>query len=55
MGGTSFFKAGHRQELTGFLLIVLAVIVLISLATYDRRDVALFYEEPTHIVLRRGR
>ncbi len=47
MGVTPFFKAGHRQELTGFLLIVLAVIVLISLATYDRRDVALFYEEPT--------
>jgi S-DNA-T family DNA segregation ATPase FtsK/SpoIIIE len=47
MGATPFFKAGHRQELTGFLLIVLAVIVLISLATYDRRDVALFYEEPT--------
>jgi DNA segregation ATPase FtsK/SpoIIIE, S-DNA-T family len=47
MGVTPFFKPGHRQELTGFLLIVLAVIVLISLATYDRRDVALFYEEPT--------
>jgi DNA segregation ATPase FtsK/SpoIIIE, S-DNA-T family len=47
MGVTPFLKAGHRQELTGFLLIVLAVIVLISLATYDRRDVALFYEEPT--------
>jgi DNA segregation ATPase FtsK/SpoIIIE, S-DNA-T family len=47
MGVTPFFKVGHRQELTGFLLIVLAVIVLISLATYDRRDVALFYEEPT--------
>jgi len=47
MGVTPFFKAGHRQELTGFLLMVLALIVLISLATYDRRDVALFYEEPT--------
>ncbi len=47
MGVTPLLKAGHRQELTGFLLIVLAVIVLISLATYDRRDVALFYEEPT--------
>jgi len=51
MGVTPFFKAGHRQELTGFLLIVLAVIVLISLATYDRRDVALFYEEPTILSL----
>jgi DNA segregation ATPase FtsK/SpoIIIE, S-DNA-T family len=45
MGVTPFFKAGHRPELTGFLLIVLALIVFISLATYDRRDVALFYEE----------
>jgi S-DNA-T family DNA segregation ATPase FtsK/SpoIIIE len=47
MGVTPFIKVGHRQELTGFLLILLAVIVFISLATYDRRDVALFYEEPT--------
>lgn len=46
MGVTPFFKAGHRPELTGFLLIVLALIVFISLATYDRGDVALFYEEP---------
>jgi DNA segregation ATPase FtsK/SpoIIIE, S-DNA-T family len=47
MGVTASLKPGHRQELTGFLLIVLALIVLISLATYDRNDVALFYEEPT--------
>ncbi|TFH64303.1 MAG: hypothetical protein E4G91_06235, partial [Candidatus Zixiibacteriota bacterium] len=51
MGVTPLLKAGHRQELTGFLLIVLAVIVLISLATYDHRDVALFYEEPTILSL----
>jgi len=47
MGGTVLPKPRHREELTGFLLIVLAVVVFISLVTYDRRDVALFYEEPT--------
>lgn len=47
MGVTASPKAGHRQELVGFLLIVLALFVLISIATYDRNDVALFYEEPT--------
>ncbi len=47
MGVAAFLKAGHRQELTGFLLIVLAIVILISLATYDKRDVSLFYEEAT--------
>jgi S-DNA-T family DNA segregation ATPase FtsK/SpoIIIE len=47
MGVAPSLKVGRRQELTGFLLMVLALIVFISLATYDRRDVALFYEEAT--------
>jgi S-DNA-T family DNA segregation ATPase FtsK/SpoIIIE len=46
MKSKGFFESGHRREITGFLLIVLAVFVLISLATYDRTDLDLFYQEP---------
>lgn len=43
---TGFFQSGHRQEITGFLLIVLAVFVLISLATHDKNDFGMLFEKP---------
>ncbi len=46
MGVKSFFEAGRRQEITGFLLIVFAIFVLISLATYDRDDIGRFTPQP---------
>lgn len=42
MGVKSFLEAGSRRAITGFLLIVLATFLLISLASHNPKDIALF-------------
>lgn len=42
MGVKSFFHAGNRPEITGFLLIVLAIFLLLSLASYHQGDIEQF-------------
>ncbi len=42
MGVKSYFQEGSRKEILGFMIIVFAVFVFISLASHDKLDIAKF-------------
>ncbi len=46
MGVKSFFQAGNRREITGFLIIVLAIFLFLSLASYHQGDIDQFTPAP---------